>query len=195
MGMAGFDTQIQYLNPTLMQWLEGSILTDEEVGKRHISQYYPEKYRTLIQETVLPTILSEGYWKGELELISADGSTIPTYETFFLIRDENGNPQFIGDIIIDMSLQRSAREALEHAKVQADQANASKSTFLANMSHEIRTPLNAVLGYSQLLLNDPNFTQDQQGQLKRIQTAGQRLLSLINDVLDLSKIEAGKLDG
>jgi two-component system sensor histidine kinase EvgS len=193
MGIAGFDTQIHYLNPTLMQWLEGTLLTDHEVKRRHIAQYYPEKYRAFLKDTVFPTILKEGYWKGELELLASDGTTIPTYETFFLIRDENGNPEFIGDIMIDMSLQKAAQHALEHAKIQADQANASKSTFLANMSHEIRTPLNAVLGYSQLLLHDPSFNEEQQGQLRRIQTAGQRLLRLINDVLDLSKIEAGKL--
>jgi signal transduction histidine kinase len=80
---------------------------------------------------------------------------------------------------------------LAKARDQALVANKAKSVFLANISHEIRTPLNAVLGYAQLLQYDPNLTVEQSESLQIIETSGDHLLELINDILDLSKIEAG----
>ncbi len=98
-------------------------------------------------------------------------------------------------IALGVGRKRSQVE-LELAKLRAEEASRTKSLFLANMSHELRTPLNAILGYSEMLeeeaqdLELTNFTDD----LGRINAAGRHLLALINDILDLSKIEAGKMD-
>jgi signal transduction histidine kinase/CheY-like chemotaxis protein len=81
--------------------------------------------------------------------------------------------------------------AAEAARAAAEAANRAKSTFLANMSHELRTPLNAVLGFTQLMERDPALPDHQRGHLGIIARSGEHLLSLINDVLELSKIEAG----
>lgn len=81
--------------------------------------------------------------------------------------------------------------ALEQAKLEADLANRAKSEFLANMTHELRTPLNAILGFTELLTCDSNLTADQHEQLRIIDRSGEHLLALINDVLEMSKIEAG----
>jgi signal transduction histidine kinase/ligand-binding sensor domain-containing protein/CheY-like chemotaxis protein len=87
-----------------------------------------------------------------------------------------------------------AQQASESAKEKAETANRAKSTFLANMSHELRTPLNAVLGFSDLMARDPDTSRKQNENLSVIKRSGQHLLGLINDVLDMSKIEAGRTE-
>jgi signal transduction histidine kinase len=92
------------------------------------------------------------------------------------------------------------REGIQHdllnAKLLAEESNRAKSAFMANMSHELRTPLNAILGYSEMLEEDAESlgNQSEADDLRRIQSAGRHLLMLINDVLDLSKIEAGRVE-
>jgi signal transduction histidine kinase/DNA-binding response OmpR family regulator len=85
-------------------------------------------------------------------------------------------------------------EELQHAKEQADASNKAKSVFLANMSHELRTPLNAVLGFSQVMMNSPDVTPGQIENLNIISRSGEHLLNLINNVLDISKIESGRVE-
>ena len=109
------------------------------------------------------------------------------------------NPLPDGEIVIiytDITERKRYEETLTAARDAADEANRTKSNFLANMSHELRTPLNAIIGYSEILQEDAADKGDQQpiDDLKKIEGAGRHLLGLINNILDLSKIEAGKMD-
>ncbi|MEA2107932.1 MAG: response regulator [Pseudomonadota bacterium] len=109
-------------------------------------------------------------------------------------RDENGKSRRAVGIYEDITDRRRAEENLQKAKEQAETANQAKSQFLANMSHEIRTPMNAVLGFAQVMERDPSLTHKQSEHVSAISRSGNHLLGLINDILDISKIEAGKID-
>tara|TARA_R110001583_G_scaffold34847_1_gene116573 strand:- start:17443 stop:20181 length:2739 start_codon:yes stop_codon:yes gene_type:complete len=107
--------------------------------------------------------------------------------------DENKNVIGIIGTSEDITERIQNEKKLENATEEAIAANLSKSVFLSNMSHEIRTPMNAILGYSQLLQDDDNLTKIQHENLNIINRSGEHLLALINDILDMSKIEAGRI--
>src|SRR6185312_4361364 len=101
-----------------------------------------------------------------------------------------------GELESEMRQHMATAAALREATAEAERAGAAKADFLAKMSHELRTPLNAVIGYSQILLEDDEAEGDKASvaDLAKIHGAGQHLLKLVNEILDLSKIEAGKLE-
>lgn len=187
-----FNAETLYMNRSMRKMLRDR--TSEEDSKRHFWLYYPEELQTKVRDEIFPRVIVQGQWEGELAALHADGSQFPTRETFFVIRDEQGKPQYIGNVMSDISEQKETERELSLAKDAAEAAARAKSRFLANMSHEIRTPLNAVLGYTQLLMRDRQVSGTQRERLQLILTASQRLLGLINDILDLSKIESGALN-
>jgi PAS domain S-box-containing protein len=113
------------------------------------------------------------------------------------ILDATGEPAFLLGISEDITEAKKTQEALVVAQDEAERANRAKSQFLANMSHELRTPLNAILGFSELLSDDTTDRFDDATRrrfLDQIHSSGQHLLQLINDILDLSKVEAGQME-
>ncbi|AUI67731.2 PAS domain S-box protein [Beggiatoa leptomitoformis] len=107
---------------------------------------------------------------------------------------EVGDQQKFAGILHDISDIKQQQTELQQAKNAAEFANYAKSTFLANMSHELRTPLNGILGYAQILLKDNTLTDEQRDGVNIILHSGDYLLTLINDVLDLAKVEANKVE-
>ncbi|UZJ45113.1 PAS domain-containing protein [Marinimicrobium sp. C6131] len=107
--------------------------------------------------------------------------------------DTEGNPVRMSGTNMDITDIKRAEERVVQAKDAAEKANQAKSDFLSSMSHELRTPLNAILGYAQLFQYDNNLTDSQMDNAREIRKAGEHLLQLINDVLDLAKIESGRM--
>ena len=122
-----------------------------------------------------------------------DGTSFPVEYTSTPIWEAE---QVAGVVVTfqDITERKRAEAAMHEAKVTAETANRAKSDFLASMSHELRTPLNGILGYAQILKRDPNLAEKQKSGVDVIQRCGDHLLTLINDILDLSKIEAQKLE-
>lgn len=127
----------------------------------------------------------------KFELIDQQGRTVAVSGTGAQVVLPDG----VGllSVFVDISELEHAREAAEAARQQAEKASEVKSQFLSTMSHELRTPMNAILGFSQLLERDPLLQDKQRANLQHILKAGHHLLELINDVLDLSKIDAGTI--
>jgi PAS domain S-box-containing protein len=124
----------------------------------------------------------------------ADGTTFPIDLDISKADTPSGHLFVWG--INDISERKQAERDIHNARKTAEEANRAKSEFLANMSHELRTPMNAILGYSEMLIEEAEDLQqtDFIPDLKKINQAGTHLLTLINDILDLSKIEAGRMD-
>ena len=151
--------------------------------------YSPEYFRNIIEplrKGELPFILFQTRHKRK------DGTIYPIEVRLQLVKTENTSI-FVG-IIQDITERNKADDLLKKAKEDAEQASLAKSQFVANMSHELRTPLNAILGFSQIMANSDNLTPKQRENIKIINRSGDHLLSLIDDVLNISKIEAGKIE-
>ena len=124
----------------------------------------------------------------------ANGSTFPIDLDISDTETPSGHLYVWG--INDISERKQAEKEIHSARKTAEEANRAKSEFLANMSHELRTPMNAILGYSEMLIEEAEDLQQEDfiPDLKKINQAGSHLLALINDILDLSKVEAGRMD-
>lgn len=180
-----------YVNPAALE-LVGYRL-DEMVGRSFREMgIIPEEAREESQE--IDRVLAEGgVWTGLLPHRCANGAVFVTASTISVVRDEHGDPQYGFNIFSDYTDELRRREELRQARDAAERANRAKSEFLSSMSHELRTPMNAVLGFAQLLERDSGLGERQHSHATEIRRAGSHLLDLINEVLDLARIEAGRL--
>ncbi len=137
--------------------------------------------------------------KGEHFVLSEAYGDELLYRTFYddyysPVKDGNGNITGVSVFVIDITERKQAEQELIREKEHAEESDHLKSAFLANMSHEIRTPMNGILGFASLL-KEPNLTGDeQQKYIRIIEKSGARMLNIINDIVDISKIEAGLME-
>ena len=134
-------------------------------------------------------------WHGRIRMCHKDGREFSSQSNIYAIGEPgSGVLQYSFNIFEDASSEILRQEQLEQAVVDANEANRAKSEFLSRMSHELRTPMNAIIGFTQLIEADPALTADNRENVHEVLKAGRHLLGLINEVLDLSKVEAGHIE-
>ncbi len=163
------------------------------VGKRVLDlDYLPEEARRTYQAEDEAIIAECGRISREVALQAADGSLHDTLYSVTGFRTTEGEPGGLIGVIVDITPLKNAEREAERARAVAEAASAAKADFLANMSHEIRTPMNAIIGMTHLALQT-ELTARQKNYLSKVDGAAKGLLGIINDILDLSKIDAGKM--
>jgi PAS domain S-box-containing protein len=192
MGLALFDTNgiLRKANPAFSK-LFGYPL-EKLIDQLHYGDLTPPEYADTDAEQMRQLQTSGRFGPYEKTCIHQDGHLIPIRLAGVIIKHQQQD--FLWVNIEDVSDQKEAALKLQQAKEVAEVANRAKSAFLANMSHELRTPLNGILGYTQILKRDQSLTAQQRQGINIIHRSGEYLLSLINDILDLAKIEAERLE-
>lgn len=180
-----------YINPALCKRL--AYQASDVIG-RHFSCLLPLHRRCEDARKIRHAIRKDNSWHGKLPIQCQDGSQFISSSNIGSIVDKEGKIQSIFNIFSDFGDELQRRKELAKAKELAERANQAKSEFLSSMSHELRTPMNAILGFAQILEFDDGLNPDQRESLNEIIKAGKHLLQLINEVLDLAKIESGHID-
>lgn len=178
-----------FANDTWLQWQNMNKEAAHGCSVRELlGAEVQEKMRALFSGTAQDKLTFEYEFHGHNQLRLCHMTCIPDTS------EGTGQLRGVITVLADITEQRSYEENLRIAKEAADAANAAKSAFLANMSHEIRTPLGALLGFSELLASQGLNHSERLNYVNALKRNGELLSNIINDVLDLSKVEAGKLD-
>jgi two-component system, sensor histidine kinase and response regulator len=178
------DSRFIYLNLAHVM-LFGYDSFDELIGQSWTVLYSPQEVQRFERE-IAPVLIEQGHWQGEMLARRKDGSFFA--EEISLTFSENGD---LICVCRDITERKLTQVRLEASKESAEKASRAKSQFLANMSHELRTPLNAIIGFTQLMERDSSLQGENQEFVEIINQSGEHLLGLINDILEMSKIEAG----
>ncbi len=164
----------------------------DEILGQHFSTFYPAEARRQTPDRLLDEARREGRVEDEGWRVRRNGERFWANVVITALHDQEGRLTGFSKVTRDITERRRAEEALRHARAEAERASRAKSEFLSRMSHELRTPLTAILGFNQLLgLDAADLTEDQRHAVDQISKAGGHLLALIEDVLNIARIEAG----
>jgi len=189
--MSDFDGKLQFVNSS---WAKMHGYDREDLVDKKLSAFHTEDQLKQDVEPFNKQVMLMGFNSGEIGHVTRDGRVFPTYMSVSVINDANGKPMGIVAIAHDIT-ENKKRESLEQAMEAAELANKTKSEFLANMSHELRTPMHGILSYAGFGVHRINKVSREKlrDYFMEIEDSGNRLLLLLNDLLDLAKLEAGKM--
>jgi PAS domain S-box-containing protein len=172
--------------------------TREEAVGLDISDYMDQKSIDRLREKLLclrpAEHPSQAHFVMEVDYTAKNGETAPFEINVVILRDSEGKIVGYEGISRDITDRKRMERDLIESREAAEAADRAKSEFIANMSHELRTPLNAILGYCQILGRDQTLSESNRQKISVIRNSGEHLLILINDILDIARIEAGKID-
>ncbi len=175
-------------------------LSFQESMEFYIQEYVCEEDRDMVRQAVSEDKIEQGLLEGKQYHVNfrTKGSGVPEYNQMKIVRAglaEERRSIVLGIRSVDKEIrsEMEQRGHLKDALMQANRASKAKSVFLSNMSHDIRTPMNAIVGFTSLAMKHIDNRDRMEEYLKKIMTSGNHLLSLINDVLDMSRIESGKI--
>ncbi len=186
--LADMDGRISYVNPSFLK-IWGLKCAEDTVG-RHVTDFWHDVGHAA---QVMGQILEHGSATGRMIARRADGTLVTVQPSANMVRDDTGNPVCMMASFRDMTEQMNHERELAEARDVAEAASRAKSDFLAKMSHEVRTPLSGIVGLVSLLVDTP-LDEEQREYLAHIATASEKMLNLLCSLLDLSKIEAGKIE-
>jgi len=166
---------------------------DPDSGPLLPERMFTPEYFTTVMGEGMEAVLECGAWRGLGELLCLDGSKIPIEQNLFSIRNERDEAILVVSVINDVTVFQEHERTLEKARKAAEAANIAKSEFLSHMSHEIRTPMNAIIGMIGIGLGADDVDRKDYC-FRRAESASKHLLRIINDILDMSKIEAEKFE-
>lgn len=184
------DGKIEYVNPRFTQHTGFNL--NEAIGERP-SILKSGEMDNVFYSNLWNTIISGKTWQGELINKNKKGEFYWDLKSISPILDKDGNITNFVAVSEDITEKKKKENELIFAKDKAEESDRLKSLFLANISHEIRTPMNGILGFAELL-KEPHLTNDNRNEyLEVIESSGHRMLNIINDLIDISKIEAGEM--
>lgn len=187
-GISSLDGIIEFV--TLETQLMWGYSKDEFLGK-HIFEVMTERAKAMVENTITELLKGNNLGAIEYEMVKTDGSHFICEVNCKLLYDTNQQPSSVLYIQRDVTERTLIAKELALAQLNAEQGSLAKSQLVSYMSHEFRTPLNVILGYAQLLAMDGELSADQHDYLSEIEKGGNHLRMLINDMLDMAKIEAG----
>ncbi|MDH4134493.1 MAG: PAS domain-containing protein, partial [Gammaproteobacteria bacterium] len=190
-GIADGEGRLIYLNRAHEEIVG---MTTDEVAGQSFAVFLPTDELQRIHGPMMDAVRGGKGWVGQHKMRHKNGKEVIVVSNVGAVKDVKGGIQYLFNIFTDFSEELARRAELAEAKNMAERASQAKSEFLSSMSHELRTPMNAILGFGQLMEHDATLSEDNRDSVQEILKAGRHLLNLINEVLDLAKVESGHID-
>lgn len=166
----------------------------DDLTAHNAFEVYPPDQQEFILNVIVPIVLSEGLWKGELSMVNANGRSMPVSQVILGHRNEEGDVEFISSIAVDISDQRAAQKELENVIAQERELSELRARFIENASHEFRTPLSAIISSAELILRfvDSWNSERKISHVNRILTSANRINHTLQGLLEIDQISTGR---